>query len=134
MARLKKHMIAAAGIGLLALALVYGFTCLGIYRGMRDLAGEASETYGGDSVTALMALLDDPNQGLPKRDRAVWALGQIGDDRALSVLKKYYTGEPCDHTRFLCQYELKKAIRKCRGNASLTSWVNALALRRPPER
>ena len=68
-----------------------------------------------DEVEALIAVVDDPAHAPQDRTRAVWALGQIGDPRALAVLEKHYTGEPCDHERAICQYELDKAIRKIRG-------------------
>jgi len=51
----------------------------------------------------------DETNSLEERNTAVWALGQIGDKKALEVLKKSYTGEPCDHTKYLCQHELEKA-------------------------
>ena len=35
---------------------------------------------------------------------------------ALPVLEAHYTGAPCDHARALCQYEVQKAILKCRGD------------------
>lgn len=49
---------------------------------------------------------------------AVWALGQIGDARALPVLQEYYTGNipPRESPeRVISRYELKKAIHLLRG-------------------
>ena len=129
MSRLKKDLATAAAIGISAILLFYGFSCLSIYTGIKDISAEASSAYGGDKVSALMAFIDDEERELAERNRAVWALGQIGDARALPALEKRYTGESCDHDRFLCQYELKKAIRKCRGSVNLTSWVNGFALK-----
>jgi hypothetical protein len=129
--RVKRDLLVAALFGLAAAVLVFGLGCLGIYKGIRDISGEASAIYGGDKIEALIAYVDDEGRGLSQRNRAVWALGQLGDERALPVLEKYYTGEPCDHARFLCQDELRKSIRKCRGGVNVTSWVNGFALRAP---
>jgi hypothetical protein len=131
MSRAKKDLIIAVLLGLAAAVLVFGMGCFGIYKGIRDISEEAAAIHGSDKISALIAHVDDESQSLPKRNRAVWALGQLGDERALPVLEKYYTGDPCDHSRFLCQEELRKAIRKCRGGLNITSWVNGFALRKP---
>jgi len=73
-----------------------------------------------------MALVDDDGRDFRSRNRAVWALGQLGDGRALPVLKKYYTGrvparEPID--RMMSQRELKKAIRLAAGGLNITAFV-----------
>ena len=77
-------------------------------------------------VEALVATLDDENQGYRTRNHAIWALGQFGDSRALPTLQKYYTGnipnrEPLDGT--ISQYELKKAINLADGGLNITAWV-----------
>ena len=79
--------------------------------------------YDGDQVSALIAYVDAPAHSLRERDRAVWALGQLGDARALPVLEKYATGEPCDHDHALCQRELTKATELCRGGLNITALV-----------
>jgi len=54
----------------------------------------AVREYAGDRVSALMAYADSPSHSLRDRNRAVWALGHIGDPRALPFLEKEYTGKP----------------------------------------
>jgi len=49
-------------------------------------------------------------------NHAIWALGQLGDKRALPFLKSLLTGEPCDHETNLCQGEIKEAIQKLERN------------------
>jgi hypothetical protein len=60
-----------------------------------------------------------------RKNEAVWTLGQLADSRALPALESLRTGIPCsrpcrkdDH---ICQYELEKAIRGCRGEDWLMS-------------
>jgi hypothetical protein len=50
----------------------------------------------------------------------IWALGQIGDNRALPTLKRLHTGNKCDHDVDLCQYELEKAIDQVESGINIT--------------
>ena len=68
-------------------------------------------------------LEDEEGHSLKERNQAVWALGQIGDPSALPLLKKYYTGEECRHDKFLCQWELEKAISLTDGGFNATAWM-----------
>lgn len=77
-----------------------------------------------DCVEALIVLLQDESRGFSARNSAIWALGQLGDHRALPILQGYYTGnipdrEPLD--KVISQYELKKAINLAGGGANLTA-------------
>jgi hypothetical protein len=83
----------------------------------------AQREFGGDEVQALSRLVDSDRHSLAGRNHAVNALGILADSRALPVLEKYYTGEPCQHDRFLCQYELKKAIDRCQGRNRPPRWL-----------
>ena len=80
------------------------------------LRAEAIERYGGDEVSALARFVDDPSISLKRRNYAIGMLANLGDVRALPVLEKHYTGADCQHGYFLCQYELKKAVTRCRGD------------------
>lgn len=81
--------------------------------------------FGGSCIEALSKQLEDVSQGYRSRNSAIWALGQLGDNKSLPILNKYYTGkipkkEPLNMT--ISQYELQKAIRWCeKGN--ITSWM-----------
>jgi hypothetical protein len=80
---------------------------------------------GPDRVVALVAFLESDRNGFRDRNLAVWALGQLGDPRALPVLRKYYTGEPRRENldRELSQHELRKAIRACQGGTNIGAWI-----------
>lgn len=96
----------------------------------RDTGTAAQREFRGDRVEALIAFVQSDRHSLTERNRAVWALGQLRDARALPVLQKYYTGEPCDHGRYLCQYELKKAIALVkRDHFDLWRWLIPQAVR-----
>jgi hypothetical protein len=53
----------------------------------------------------------------------VWAIGRLSDKNALPYLQTVYTGEPCAHSLYLCQYELAKAINRCGGNVEFKSMM-----------
>lgn len=96
---------------------------LAIGSGVRAVSAAALRARPGDRIAALLAYADSPAVSLHECNRAVWALGQIGDARALPVLEKHFHGGPCDHDRALCQYELKKAIKACCGGTNLSAWL-----------
>jgi len=111
----------AAGGGILILA--YGIMCLAIGAGVDDLLERAHGSYSGDDTAALVAMMSSGDTPLKDRNLAIWALGQLGDTRATASLEKLLTGEPCNHDLAICQRELKKAIRGCRGGINITRWA-----------
>ena len=96
-------------------ALLFGGSSWLIAEGVQAVTEAALRAHPGDRVLALVAYVDSPTHTLRERNRAVWALGRVGDPRALPILEKHFTGDTCDHARRLCQYELRKAIELCRG-------------------
>jgi hypothetical protein len=99
-----------------------------IQSGLDDWCATAqvSHPHVGDDVAALIDYVQSESHSLHDRNRAVWALGQARDARALPVLRTYYTGGTCDHERHLCQGELNKAMKLCQGETP-----NLLRIRTP---
>jgi len=113
-------------IGISIGMLFFVVTCTLIGYGVKNQCADAKAAYGGECVEALITLLDDENRSFRSRNSASWALGQLGDGRALPILEKYYTGEiperePQD--KGISQYELKKAIKLAGGGLNLTAWA-----------
>jgi HEAT repeat protein len=92
-----------------------------IASGVQSARTMALREHNGDAVAALIAYVDTPTHGVRERNRAVWALGQLGDPRALPILEKHFTEGPCEHQHELCRHELAKAIQLCRGGTNLTA-------------
>ena len=111
--------LAAAIVVIVALGLAAALVGIrwSIQSGVRDATAIAVREYPGDGVLALVTLVDAPEHSFAERNRAVWALGQLGDARATPTLESHYSGSQCDHTRRLCQHELKKAIDLIRSRA-----------------
>jgi hypothetical protein len=112
-------LVAGGAVGLLAL----------IESSAHSDALAAQREFRGDGVEALVQLVQSDHHTLQERNRAVWALGRLRDKRGLPVLEKYYAGGECDHARFLCQRELRKAIDLCNGTASGPAWLQGAMAR-----
>lgn len=105
------------------LLILYLMACWSIRSGVKAISSEVNEEFPGDRIEALIKYAGSENHSLRQRNMAVWALGQIGDERAMSALRKWYIGGPCDHDEFLCQHELQKAITLCEGGFNATAWL-----------
>ncbi len=109
--------------GIVLILAAFAMVSWSIRSGVKEISAKAVQEYPGDRVEALIAFVESENHSLMLRNRAVWALGQIGDRRALPMLKGFYTAGPCEHDRALCQGELQKAIKLCEGNFNATAWL-----------
>lgn len=103
------------------IVLVVGFA--GSYVGLRiwfksdidKICGNAMSVYPGDKIEALLAVLNSGNSNLKDKNQVIWALGKLRDKRAVPVLEKYYTGQKCDHKKFVCQQGLQRSISVLKG-------------------
>lgn len=124
---LKTKFLYLLAIGTSIFLLFLMITGVWIGHEAKKLCQEAKWEYKQeDCVEALMMTLNDEKQGYRTRNHAIWALGQLGDDRALPVLQKYYTDnipdrEPLDEV--ISQYELKKAINLTSGGLNIIAWM-----------
>jgi len=101
----------------------FSFICGDIGKEVKSIAEVACQKYPGDTVDALIAFVDSEEKSLRRRNRAIWALGQLGRKKALPVLEKHNHGGPYNRDRDLSQYEIKKAIAHCRGGLNITAWT-----------
>jgi len=123
LAKIKKFIVYGFLICFAFVFIVYLWACFSIRSGIKNISAEATQQYPGDRVEALIAFVKSEDHSFRERNLAVWALGQIGDKRALPVLNQFYTGGPCDHNHYLCQGELQKAIKLCKGSLNATAWL-----------
>ncbi|HSV94421.1 MAG TPA: HEAT repeat domain-containing protein [Spirochaetia bacterium] len=120
----KQQVLFFGAIGISIFLLFFVICCTWIGFDVKNQCNGARRDYGGDCTEALVKLLKDENKGFRLRNSAVWALGQLGDSRALPVLQSFYTGnipsrEPLDES--ISQYELEKAIKLTSGGANITA-------------
>lgn len=123
---LKQKLIYLIATGAGIFFLFFVVTCSWIGFSVRNHCQEAQSEYDGDCVESLISQLNDENRSFRDRNSAIWALGQLGDQRALPVLQSYYVGEIPDRepiSGVISQYELKKAINLTSGGLNLSAMV-----------
>jgi hypothetical protein len=123
---LKNKMMYLLAVGLSIFCLFFMITGVWIGHDVKQQCHEAQAKYQGDCVEALIDLLNDEGQSFAAKNSAIWALGQLGDQRALATLRSYYTGNIPDReslSESLSQYELKKAIHLTSGGINIASWL-----------
>ena len=120
------YIVAAAGAMLLV--VLFCLSLVHIYSGVKMRCDDARHEFGGDSVEALMALIESDSSSFKEKNNAIWALGQLGDRRAVLFLEKLITDEeqppPYDSSKYIVQYSVRKALRSCKGGEPhLTKWM-----------
>ena len=101
------------GLAVLGIAAIFVSIDVGITKQKQQAMARFP---GRDPSQALIELVDCEKCRLTERNRAVWALGQIREQRALPVLYKYFYDGPCNHEKFICQHELRKALKCIEGS------------------
>ena len=100
-----------------------------IRNSVRERCEVVLNQYEGDCVEALIQVVDGEMNSYSERNRAIWALGQMGDDgegRAIDVIEKYYTGEIPEREPYnggLSQHEMKKALKLLNGGWNITHLI-----------
>ena len=108
-------------------ACVLWLTMHWISSDVRAACQEARQEFEGDCVEALVAYASSDQHTFEERNNAIWALGEIGDKRAVPTLEELlHTANPCESPcnvrKCICQYSLEKAIRLCEG-LNIARWV-----------
>ena len=134
MKRSKLLAVGLFGLGVLVGSFLESGWMIG--ESVKDKCQVAQEKYEGDlpdgkvgCVESLIQTLENGEEDLRTRNESIWALGQLGDRRALKAVKKHYTGEIPDrepYNEVLSQHEMKKAIKLLEGgfNATALVWRN----------
>lgn len=97
-----------------------------IHKGVKEITVIAKNRYNENSVNSLIEFVKSDGNSFKDRNKAIWALGQLADKKALAFLeskqKEGWKGEKEDLHKTLSQYEINKAL--CWGReGNLTSWM-----------
>ena len=123
---IEKIVVCIISLGTISFSLTFFVSANLIGNDVKNQCKIVQEEYKEDCVGALMKLIEDEATGYGEKNSAVWAFGQIGDKRALPFLKKYYTGNKKDRTKWneeLSQYELYKAIKLLNDGFNVTAFI-----------
>lgn len=108
------------GVGLIVVfaVLLVGYVTLvwARHSAIESVCTNVQAVYVGDRVEALVEYLLSDEPTLEEKNRVVWVLGELRDERALPALESLLASRECDHTRFVCQREVVKAIHKINGD------------------
>ncbi len=115
----KRIAVAASAAVLVAFVAI----CLVIGRQVEAAVTRAQEAHPVDGVSALILVADSKDAPIPERNRAIWALGQLGAGAALPVLRSLAAGDECSHGTAVCQREVRKAIALCEGQFNVGALV-----------
>ena len=116
--------LAILGISLFVMLFVVSSSWIGY--NVKNKCTSAISHYGGDCVEALSTQLLDESLDYGARNSTIWALGEIGDRRALPVLESLFTGDIPARGSWdgsLSQYEMQKAIKLIKSGFNLTHWA-----------
>ena len=110
---------------LVVLSIIIILGLCGSYIGLRiwfksdinKIRNSAQSKFEGDKIEALISVLNSDSEKLKNKNQAIWALGKLNDERAMPTLKNLQTNSECNHSRFVCQRELEKAINNLEGNS-----------------
>jgi len=121
-----KILILITIIGLaFTFSVVYSFYT--IYQSVSEISAKAKNNFGFDTVESLVTLIESDKFSYFDKNKAIWALGQIGDKRALPLLNKLDTDEiqkkPLDSKNYIVQYTVEKAIKQINSGFIATRWM-----------
>ncbi|MFZ5364520.1 MAG: HEAT repeat domain-containing protein [Patescibacteria group bacterium] len=125
--KIDKNLVGyAIGVGVLLLLFAFLITGTQIGYDVKKRCDLAQNKYGGECVDALMSQVADDSVRTGKND-AIWALGQLGDKKALPFLEKYDNGQPLPEREpwdeGISQYELRKAIKLLKSEFNISAFI-----------
>ncbi|UCH83053.1 MAG: hypothetical protein JSW50_11345 [Candidatus Latescibacterota bacterium] len=104
---------------MVAVLVVVGYVFLSVERAgaIKAVCVNAQADFDGCQIDALISYLNADTTSLAEKNRTIWVLGELRDDRAIPALLALSGSETCDHGQYVCQYEIHKALKKIRGEA-----------------
>lgn len=109
----KMRRFTVAAVVAIFIVLLGLLACDGLIIGshLRLFSSKAQSQFPGKRLEALIALVQCQSCDRRDRNNAVWALGQLDDQRALPVLESCYAG---NHSELLDRETLQMALRHLR--------------------
>jgi hypothetical protein len=113
--RIKNRIVAGIVAVLLVLGAAYGLLSWQRYNSIRSICERAAAGDASDRIGALLTYMKSEGTDFEEKNRVIWALGELRDPAVLDELTALHGSETCDHGRFVCQREVRKAINKITG-------------------
>ena len=122
--KLKKIILYILVITLFFIIMSIIFSFHAIYTGVKKICVEARREFGQDCTNSLVLFIKSDDHTLKEKRHAVWALGQLAEERSIPFLKQFQETYQCsdDPKKSKMCYEIFKALKWCEhGNA--TNWM-----------
>ncbi len=114
MPRMKKRSVRVALILAAVAPVLLLWSTYYVERNVQGVRKTASALYPGEPIDAVISLAQREAPSAKERAKALWALGQLGDRKALGFLRTHYGDKTEDN---LCAYEAQFAIKKLEKNS-----------------
>lgn len=112
---LKKVFISILGVSLVLILFSYAILSWQRYTTIGDVTAKAQQKFPGDRIESLIAYLNSDFTNLEEKTQVIWVLGELRDGKAILALQALSHAGHCDHSKYVCQRELLKALRKIKG-------------------
>lgn len=121
----KLIVLIVGAIGAMVLLFFIG-SLVFIQHDVKQICAEAKQAYQLDCVDSLVSYASSEEHSYRKRNKAIWALGQIADRDAvpflMSLSRQVEKKKRYDLNEELSAYEINKALRWCTQGSSV-SWM-----------
>ncbi|MFW5820278.1 MAG: hypothetical protein ACOCWA_03250 [Bacteroidota bacterium] len=98
------------------LFFAWGSVMIFIKSGANKFANQAVIKYQEDKTESLLMMIFDEGTSIEEKNTAIWALGTLKDEEALSDLQKLDSMIIEDEFSGISEYELNKAMHKIKGD------------------
>lgn len=106
--------------------IIFSYSFFAIYKNVKNTCMRARNEYHEDCTGSLIKLIQSDKSTLRQKSSAIWALGQLADKKALSLLYELDKSLPwqkkCPLDTCLSKYEVQKAIKWCE-QGNITRWM-----------
>ena len=111
-----KIILACFVLTLLGLFFAWGSVIIFIKTGANKFANQAVMEYQEGKTESLLRMIFDESTSIEEKNTAIWALGTLKDEEALSGLQKLDSMMVENEVLGISEYELNKAILKIKGD------------------
>ena len=124
--KLKRYLVIGFISVLVGCVIAFAISLRVIFLNVRSTCMEAQIGFEGDCVEALMAYVESDETNFIQKNKGIWALSQLADERALPLMHKLLEGEtcgtPCNRDGCICELLIQRAIKFTKG-FTVTKWM-----------
>lgn len=124
--KLKRYLIIGFLSVLVGFIIAFAISLRVIFLNVRSTCMEAQMKFEGDCVETLMAYVESDETNFKQKNKGIWALSQLADERALPLMHELLENktckDPCDRDNCICELLVNRAIKFTEG-FTVTKWM-----------